>query len=107
MAGAVLSRPYYWGPPAYAYAPPPVYYSYAPPPVVYSTPVYSAPVYSAPVYSAPPVYVERQVLPPPAPQVSATMPVEDRLRRLRSMCDQGLLTESECHAKREDILKQL
>jgi hypothetical protein len=79
------------------YAPPPVYY---PPQVVYTAP---------PVYVQPPqVYVQ-----PPAPIAAApaaaplALPIEDRLRRLRSLCDQGLFTPGECQQRREQILQEL
>ena len=79
----------FFGPPVYY--PPPTYY--APPPVV---------------YSAPPVYVQ-----PPAPIASApsgapqALPIEDRLRRLRSLCDQGLFTADQCQQRSEQILREM
>jgi hypothetical protein len=94
----VYPAPAYYYPPAY-YAPPPVVY--APPPVVYSPP----PVViqqAAPVYTAPaPVYSS------PAPVTSQSMTVEERLRRLRSMCDQGLFTMQECDSRRHQILQEM
>jgi hypothetical protein len=94
----VYPSPAYYYPPAY-YAPPPVVY--APPPVVYSQP----PVViqqAAPVYTTPaPVYSN------PAPVTSQSMSVEERLRRLRSMCDQGLFTMQECDTRRAQILQEM
>ena len=90
---AYPSPSYYW-PPTY-YAPPPVVYS--PPPVVYSAP--------PAVYSAPPQVVQQSApIIAPAP---LSMTVEDRLRRLRSMCDQGLFTPQECDGRRAQILQEM
>ena len=102
VVGAALApryaypAPFYHHPRVY-YAPPPVYY---PPQVVYTAP---------PVYVQPPqVYLQ-----PPAPIAAApvaaplALSIEDRLRRLRSLCDQGLFTVGECHQRREQILQEL
>jgi hypothetical protein len=35
------------------------------------------------------------------------MTVEERLRRLRSMCDQGLFTMQECDSRRAQILQEM
>ena len=109
VVGAALApryaypAPFYHHPRVY-YAPPPVYY---PPQVVYTAP----PVYVQPpqVYVQPPqVYVQ-----PPAPIAAApaaaplALSIEDRLRRLRSLCDQGLFTVGECQQRREQILQEL
>ena len=89
---------YYNYPARVYYAPPPVYY---PPQVVYTAP----PVYVQP---PPPVYLQA-----PAPIAAASpaaplaLPIEDRLRRLRSLCDQGLFTVGECQQRREQILQEL
>ena len=103
VVGAALApryaypAPYYYHPRVY-YAPAPVYY---PPQVVYTAP----PVYVQP---PPPVYVQ-----PPTPIAAApaaaplALPIEDRLRRLRSLCDQGLFTVGECQQRREQILQEL
>ena len=102
VVGAALApryaypAPFYHHPRVY-YAPPPVYY---PPQVVYTAP---------PVYVQPPqVYV--QPLAPIAAAPAAAplaLSIEDRLRRLRSLCDQGLFTVGECHQRREQILQEL
>ena len=102
VVGAALApryaypAPFYHHPRVY-YAPPPVYY---PPQVVYTAP---------PVYVQPPqVYLQ-----PPAPIAAApaaaplALSIEDRLRRLRSLCDQGLFTVGECQQRREQILQEL
>ena len=89
---------YYNYPARVYYAPPPVYY---PPQVVYTAP----PVYVQP---PPPVYLQA-----PAPIAAASpaaplaLPIEDRLRRLRSLCEQGLFTVGECQQRREQILQEL
>ena len=102
VVGAALApryaypAPFYHHPRVY-YAPPPVYY---PPQVVYTAP---------PVYVQPPqVYV--QPLAPIAAAPAAAplaLSIEDRLRRLRSLCDQGLFTVGECQQRREQILQEL
>lgn len=110
VVGALLApryaipAPSYYYPPRVYYAPPPVYY--APAPVYYPPPTY----YSPPpvVYSAPPVYVQ-----PPAPIAAAPAtapqapPIEDRLRRLRSLCDQGLFSAEQCQQRSEQILQEM
>lgn len=110
VVGAVLAPRYYY-PAPYYYYPPAAYY---PPPVYY-------PPYPTVTYVAPPVVVQQQVAPssaqpaspaatPANPQQNAqtqSMSIEDRLLRLRSMCDQGLFTESECHKRREQILQEM
>ena len=110
VVGALLApryaipAPSYYYPPRVYYAPPPVYY--APAPVYYPPPTY----YSPPpvVYSAPPVHVQ-----PPAPIAAApatapqALPIEDRLRRLRSLCDQGLFSAEQCQQRSEQILQEM
>ena len=110
VVGALLApryaipAPSYYYPPRVYYAPPPVYY--APAPVYYPPPTY----YSPPpvVYSAPPVHVQ-----PPAPIAAAPAtapqapPIEDRLRRLRSLCDQGLFSAEQCQQRSEQILQEM
>jgi hypothetical protein len=83
---------YYYPPPAPTYYPPPVYYT-PPPPVIYTQP----PVVVQP---SPPVVVA------PHAQAQPTS-IEDRLRRLRNLCDQGLLTPHECQTRREEVLREL
>ncbi len=92
--------------PRYVYPAP--YYYYPPPAVVYQG--YPANV----TYVSPPVVVQQAapVVPLPAPQSAAparaqAMSIEDRLRRLRSICEQGLFTEDECRARREQILQEM
>lgn len=95
----VYSAPVYWSPPPVVYsAPPPVVYT--PPPVVYTTP---APV----VVPSPPITISTPAAPAPQPQVTQTLSFEERLRRLRSLCDQGLLSQDECRSRREQILREL
>lgn len=99
VVGAALAPRYVHPAPVYYY-PPPAYY--APPPVVYSQP--------AVVYAQPPVVVQSApvvVTAPPAQAHVAPSPVEDRLRRLRSLCEQGLLTPQECQSRREEVLRDL
>lgn len=99
IIGAAIARPYYYPPPV-AYYPPAAYYS---PPVVYAPPaVYSPPVYiERPAVQAPPVPLAQ------APAQPAPGSVEERLRMLNNICGQGLLTEAECRAKRDQILQSM
>ena len=102
VVGSVFAPRYVYSAPYY-YAPPPVYYAPYPPVVT---------------YVQPPVVIQQAAPAPvqPAAQLSApsnisaasqTMSIEDRLRRLRSMCEQGLFTEMECRNRREQILQEL
>jgi len=106
VVGAAIARPHYY--PYYRpyYAPPPVYYapsapyyppaSYYPPAVVYSPP------------PAPVTYIEQQPNYVTAPAAATPqLPLEQRLRRLKAMCDQGLFTPHECSARREEILREM
>ena len=114
IVGSALARPYYYAP-AYVY-PAPAYYA---PPVYYTPPVYYAPppqvVYlNPPVITYPTPAIERLASQPapsapvasPAPTL-AGLSIEDRLRRLQSACSQHLLDESECQAKRQELLKEM
>lgn len=104
VVGAALApryaypAPFYHHPRVY-YAPPPIYY---PPQVVYTAP---------PVYVQPPPPVVYQQAPASIAAAPAAaplaLPIEDRLRRLRSLCDQGLFTVGECQQRREQILQEL
>ena len=105
VVGASVFAPRYAYPaPSYYYAPAPVYY---PPTVTYINP----PVV---VQQTAPIIVQAAV-PQAAPQYAApqsaapapTLSIEDRLRRLRSVCDQGLLTSQECYTRREQILQEM
>ena len=103
VVGAALAPRYVYSYPAPVYYPPPTYYV-APPAVVYTQP----PV----VYTQPPVVVQQPapvVAPPaaPAPSMSQTLTVEQRLQRLKSMCDQGLFTTRECETRRGQILQEM
>ena len=92
----VYSAPYYYPPPVY-YAPYPPSVTYVQPPVVIQQTVPAAPAQPAVQGSA-------------ASSVAAaaqTMSIEVRLRRLRSMCEQGLFTEAECHNRRVQILQEM
>ena len=91
VVGAALAPRYAYPAPVYYY-PPPTYY--APPPVV---------------YTQPPVVVQPAPAVVTAPQQYQVQPssVEDRLRRLRSLCEQGLLTPQECQNRREEVLREL
>lgn len=99
VLGAVLAPRYSYPAPVYYYPPAPTYYSpaptyYAPPPQV--------------IYAQPPVVVQPSAPISAAPLVSGQpSTIEDRLRRLRSLCDQGLLTAQECQNRREEILREL
>ena len=106
VVGAMLAPRYVSPAPIYRYAPP-VYYQpqviYSPPPVVYSTPPQV-------IYSPPPVtYAAPPAVPPQRPQAVYTQQftIEERLRRLRHLCDEGLLTASECQLRREELLREL
>ena len=97
VLGAVLAPRYVYSAPYYY--PPPVYYAPYPPQVT---------------YVQPPVVVQ-QVAPAPAPQAVPVQPaaapqtlgIEERLRRLRSMCEQGLFTAGECQTRREQLLQEM
>ncbi len=92
VLGAVLAPRYAYPAPIYYYPPAPSYY--APPPQV--------------IYAQPPVVVQPSAPISVAPLVSAQpSTIEDRLRRLRSLCDQGILTSQECQIRREEILREL
>ncbi|MBL8381948.1 MAG: hypothetical protein JNM90_02655 [Burkholderiales bacterium] len=98
----VIAAPVYVRPwPHLTYAPPVIY---APPPVVYAPP--PAVVYAPPpaVYASPPAPAHAA---PPAIAPHAMPSIEERLRRLRSLCDEGLLTPHECAVRREQILREL
>lgn len=94
VVGAILAPRYVYPAPYYYYPPPAVIYPAYPPAVT---------------YVSPPVVVQQQA----APAVPQTTPraqplsIEDRLHRLRSVCDQGLFTESECQLRREQILQEM
>lgn len=100
VLGAAIAGPrYYYPPPAYYYPPVRPYY---PPPVAYVP----APFVAVPpqvVYAAPPPASYPQ---PPA-IVAAPMSFEDRLVRLKNLCEQGLIPDDECRAKREQILREM
>lgn len=115
VVGAALA-PRYVAPAPYYY--PPV--AYSPPPVVYTQPrvIYSQPqvIYSQPraIYSQPQmVYNHPHTLPPPPAAVVPSVQggqsasVENRLYRLKSLCDQKLLTAQECQTRRGQILREL
>lgn len=89
----VYAAPYYFPPPVY-YAPYPAQVTYVQPPVMVQQ---AAPAVVQPVAPAPP-----QVAATPQP-----LGIEDRLRRLRSMCEQGLFTAGECQGRREQILQEM
>ena len=93
FGAALIGSRYYYPPPVYYYPPAPIYY---PPPVVYAAPP------PAVVYSSP----------PPAPQYapqqySNNLPIDERLRQLRNLCDQALLSAQECQVRRNQILSEL
>jgi hypothetical protein len=105
VVGAALAPRYAYPAPVYYYSPPTYY---APPPVVYTQPpiVYAQPPI---VYTQPPIVVQPAPAVVTAPQQTQVQPstVEDRLRRLRSLCEQGLLTPQECQNRREEVLREL
>lgn len=78
----------------------------AQPRVLYPSTFYYAP---APVYVQPPVSylpAPTYVQPSTITTYVAPVPVEERLRRLRSICDQGLVSPTECAQKRAQILQE-
>jgi hypothetical protein len=92
IVGALISRPYYF------YSSPPVYYG---PPVLYTPPA---------EYVPPPVMAHTN--PPVAAGLSgnpaapaAALSIEERLRRLRATCAEGLLSAAECDGKRQELLQ--
>jgi hypothetical protein len=97
--GAVLAPRYYYGP---AWYPPPVVV--APPPVYYSPPAY---YYGSPVARAAPAVVDRPRSIPPPPPATLRLSVEERLQRLKRLCNQALLTKDECRQRRELIARDL
>jgi hypothetical protein len=100
LLGAAFAPRYYYGPGWY---PPPVVA--APPPVYYAPPAYYGPpvVATAPA----PVVVERGYRAPPPPPAIPRLSVEERLQRLKRLCDQALLTRDECRHRRELIARDL
>lgn len=103
LGASLIGSRYYYPPPAYYYPPAPVYYP--PPAVVYSSPP------PAVVYSLPPPAVVYSS-PPPAPQYAPqqygnNLPIDERLRQLRNLCDQALLSAQECQTRRNQILGEL
>ena len=83
---------------ALPYAPyPPMVTYVSPPPVVFQQAVPAAPAQSAMQVPAPSHVAS----------TAQTLSIEDRLRRLRSLCEQGLFTEAECNNCREQILQEL
>lgn len=81
--------------------PPPLFYD---PPAAYYPPNYY-------IDPGPITYLEAN--PPPVnyitnPQAATPkLPLEDRLKRLKSMCDQGLFTPDECATRRQQILNEM
>ena len=94
VVGAVFAPRYVYPVPYYYYPAPAVIYPAYPPAVT---------------YVSPPVVVQQQASPvvPQAIQRAQPLSIEDRLRRLHSVCDQGLFTESECQSRREQILQEM
>ena len=105
VVGSVFAPRYIYAAPYYY--PPPVYYAPYPPAVTYVQP----PVVIQQVAPTAPLAPAQPAVQVPAPSsvaaASQTMSIEDRLRRLRSMCEQGLFTEAECHHRREQILQEM
>jgi hypothetical protein len=99
VVGAMLAPRYVYPAPYYYYPAPAVIYPAYPPAVTYVSP---------PVV-VPPVVVQQQAAPvvPQAAARAQPLSIEDRLHRLRSVCDQGLFTESECQSRREQILQEM
>ena len=111
VVGAMLAPRYVSPAPIYHYAPP-IYYQpqviYSPPPMVYAPPpmVYATPPQV--IYSPPPVTYAAPPVSPPQPTATAqSLSIEERLRRLRHLCDEGLLTAGECQLRREELLREL
>lgn len=90
----VYSAPYYYYPPPVYYAPYPAQVTYVSPPVVIQQ-------------AAPPAPAAQSQAPSSVAAAAQTMSIEDRLRRLRSLCEQGLFTEAECHHRREQMLQEM
>ena len=55
-------------------------------------------------YVGPEIHIEEEGAPPSAP---ATGSVEDRMKQLRSLYDQRLITQEEYEQKRQEILNEL
>lgn len=99
IVGAAIASSYFYGPSYYS----PAYY----PPAYYPPPYYPPP--------APTTYIEQQqyyTSPPPAPPVAAAPPqpqlsLEQRVQRLKAMCDQHLFTPEECANRREQLLREM
>ncbi len=105
VVGSVFAPRYVYAAPYYY--PPPVYYAPYPPAVTYVQP----PVVIQQAAPAAPLAPAQPAVQGPGPSsvaaASQTMSIEDRLRRLRSMCEQGLFTEMECRNRREQILQEM
>ena len=91
VLGAVLAPRYVYSAPYYYY-PPPVYY---------------APYPAQVTYVQPPVVVQQVAPAAPLAAAPQALGIEERLRRLRSMCEQGLFTASECQSRREQMLQEM
>ena len=94
VVGAVLAPRHVYSAPYYYYPAPAVIYPAYPPAVT---------------YVSPPVVVQQQAVPavPQTAPRTQSPSIEDRLRRLRSLCDQGLFTEAECQSRREQMLQEM
>ena len=85
----------------------------------YYYPSYYPPDYYPPAYYPPPApvtYIEQQPYydgtQPPAPPPAAVAPpqqlsLEQRVQRLKAMCDQHLFTPQECATRREQLLREM
>ena len=58
-------------------------------------------------YVGPEIHIEEEGAPYAGSQPSASGSAEERLKELRSLYDQRLITQEEYEAKRQEILKQL
>ena len=58
-------------------------------------------------YAGPEIHIEEEETPPAGGQPSASGSAEERLRELRSLYDQRLITQEEYEAKRQEILREL
>ena len=104
VVGSVLAPRHVYAAP-YFYYPPPVYYAPYPATVTYVSP---PPVLIQQAAPIPPAPAPTQTTSPSNPSTSSqAMSIEDRLGRLRRLCEQGLLTEAECHNRRDQILQEL
>ena len=113
VIGTALASSYYYNSGYYNsgyYAQPysPAYY----PPAYYPPAVYAPPappvsyIEQQPTYASPPPVAYSSPPAPPAPAASQ-LSVEQRVQRLKEMCDRHLFTPQECASRRQELLQMM